>query len=45
MTGVLWKAGIMALKALDATGSGTISDVVEAIDYTATIIVGPLQSS
>ncbi len=35
MTGVLWKAGIMALKALDATGSGTISDVVEAIDYAA----------
>lgn len=33
MTGVMWRASIMPLKALDGTGSGTISDVVEAIDY------------
>jgi subtilisin family serine protease len=33
IAGVMWRAGIMPLKALDSTGSGTISDVVEAIDY------------
>ena len=33
MAGVMWQAGIMPLKALDATGSGAISDVVEAMDY------------
>ncbi|MEP7340786.1 MAG: S8 family serine peptidase, partial [Acidobacteriota bacterium] len=33
ITGVMWKASILPLKALDATGSGAISDVVEAMDF------------
>ncbi|MBO0723407.1 MAG: S8 family serine peptidase, partial [Blastocatellia bacterium] len=36
ITGVMWRASIMPLKALDSTGSGTIFDVVEAIDFAAT---------
>jgi RHS repeat-associated protein len=36
IAGVMWRASIMPLKALDNTGSGTISDVVEAIDFAAT---------
>jgi subtilisin family serine protease len=35
IAGVMWQAAIMPLKALDSTGSGTISDVVEAIDFAA----------
>ncbi len=35
MTGVMWKASLMTLKALDASGSGYVSDVVEALDYAA----------
>ncbi|MBO0797452.1 MAG: S8 family serine peptidase, partial [Blastocatellia bacterium] len=34
--GVMWRASIMPLKALDSTGSGAVSDVVEAIDFAAT---------
>ena len=33
IAGVMWQASVMPLKALDATGSGSISDVVEAMDY------------
>lgn len=33
IAGVMWKASILPLKAIDATGSGAISDVVEAMDY------------
>lgn len=33
ISGVMWKASILPLKALDSTGSGAISDVVEAMDY------------
>ena len=33
ISGVMWNASILPLKALDAQGTGTISDVVEAIDY------------
>lgn len=29
----MWKAGILSLQALGATGSGAISNVVEATDY------------
>jgi subtilisin family serine protease len=36
MSGVMWKASVMTLKALDSTGSGAISDVVEAMDFAAT---------
>jgi subtilisin family serine protease len=36
ITGVMWRASIMPLKALDGTGSGTILDVAEAIDFAAT---------
>jgi YD repeat-containing protein len=35
IAGVMRRARIMPLKALDSTGSGTISDVVEAIDFAA----------
>ncbi|HKX27213.1 MAG TPA: S8 family serine peptidase [Blastocatellia bacterium] len=35
ISGVMWQASLMPLKALDAAGSGAISDVVEAIDYAA----------
>lgn len=33
ITGVCWKSNIMALRALDATGSGTTSDIVLAINF------------
>ena len=33
ISGVCWKIRIMPLKVLDATGSGSISDVLIAIDY------------
>jgi subtilisin family serine protease len=33
VTGVAWRAQIMALKALDANGSGWYSDAIECIDY------------
>ena len=33
IAGVMWQANLMPLKALDSSGSGSISDVVEAIDY------------
>lgn len=32
-TGVMWKAAIMPVKALNSTGGGTIADVVSAINY------------
>lgn len=35
IAGVMWQASLMPLKALDSSGSGAISDVVEAIDYAA----------
>ncbi len=35
IAGVMWQAAIMSLKALDASASGTIANVVEAIDYAA----------
>lgn len=35
-TGVCWKASIMAVRALDMSGSGTTSTVVQAIDYATT---------
>ncbi|HEV2667441.1 MAG TPA: S8 family serine peptidase, partial [Blastocatellia bacterium] len=33
VAGVMWQAGILPLKALNSSGSGAISDVVEAMDY------------
>ncbi|MFN0122324.1 MAG: S8 family serine peptidase [Blastocatellia bacterium] len=33
ISGVMWNGSLMSLKALDASGSGSISDVVEAIQY------------
>jgi len=33
VTGVSWNAKIMALKFLDAGGSGTVADAIEAINY------------
>ena len=33
ITGVMWKAGIMPLRILDAQGMGTISDAISAIQY------------
>ncbi|MDB6165173.1 MAG: Subtilase family protein [Lacunisphaera sp.] len=33
ITGVAWRVQLMALKALDATGQGTISDAIECLDY------------
>ena len=35
ITGICWTASILPIKALDSTGSGTISDMVSAIDYAA----------
>ena len=35
-TGVAWNAKLMALKFLDASGSGLLSDAVSAIDYART---------
>jgi len=35
VTGVTWRAGLMALRALDATGSGYTSDLVRAYAYAA----------
>jgi RHS repeat-associated protein len=32
-TGVMWRAGLMSLRVLDATGTGDLADAVEAIDY------------
>lgn len=32
-TGVMWKAGIMPLRILDAHGIGTISNAIQAIEY------------
>ncbi len=31
--GVMWRAGLMSLRVLDAMGTGDIADAVEAIDY------------
>jgi subtilisin family serine protease len=36
VTGVCWKASIMAVRVLDASGSGTTSTVVQGIDYAIT---------
>jgi subtilisin family serine protease len=33
ITGVVWTAQIMPLRFLDALGSGTVADAIEAIDY------------
>lgn len=33
ITGVAWRVQLMALKALDSTGEGSISDVIECLDY------------
>jgi subtilisin family serine protease len=33
ITGVMWKAGIMSLRILDAHGIGTISKAIQAIEY------------
>jgi subtilisin family serine protease len=35
-TGVCWKTKIMALRALDATGSGTTADLIEAVGFAVT---------
>lgn len=35
-TGVCWKASLMAVRVLDASGSGTTSTVVQGIDYAVT---------
>ncbi len=36
VTGVCWKASIMAVRVLDASGSGTTSTVVQGIDFAIT---------
>jgi len=33
ITGVMWQASLMPLKALDASGKGTVAGVIEAIDF------------
>src|SRR5215510_8328847 len=33
IAGVMWKASLMSLRVLDNTGTGDVSDAVEAIDY------------
>ena len=33
IAGVMWRASILPLKALDSTGSGAVSDVIEAMDF------------
>lgn len=33
IAGVAWRVRLMALKALDSTGEGSISDVIECLDY------------
>jgi subtilisin family serine protease len=33
VAGVMWQASVMPLKTLDSSGTGAISDVVEAMDY------------
>lgn len=33
VSGVSWKASILVCKALDSYGDGTISDVVECLDW------------
>lgn len=37
ITGVNWKASIMALKFMDASGAGTVADVIECIQYAVDI--------
>lgn len=37
VTGVMWNARVMAIKFLDASGSGTTSDAIDAVNY-ATIM-------
>ncbi len=32
-TGVMWRAALMSLRVLDNTGTGSVADAVEAIDY------------
>jgi RHS repeat-associated protein len=34
-SGVMWRAGLMSLRVLDAAGGGNIADAVEAIEYAA----------
>jgi thermitase len=33
VTGVCWKASIMAVRAMDVTGSGTTSSIIQSIDF------------
>lgn len=35
IAGVMWRAGLMSLRVLDATGTGDVASAVEAIDYAA----------
>ena len=35
-TGVCWKASIMAVRALDATGSGTTANIIQGINFAVT---------
>jgi RHS repeat-associated protein len=35
LSGVMWNASLMSLRVLDNTGTGDVSDAVEAIDYAA----------
>ncbi|MBL8189756.1 MAG: S8 family serine peptidase, partial [Acidobacteria bacterium] len=45
IAGVMWQASLMPLKALDSTGSGAISDVVEAIDFAVSHGAGVINCS
>jgi subtilisin family serine protease len=36
VTGLCWRAAIMALRAFDAEGNGTVADVIEAMQYART---------
>jgi subtilisin family serine protease len=33
VAGVCWQANVMVLRAFDASGTGTVADIVEALDY------------
>jgi subtilisin family serine protease len=35
MSGVMWRAALMSLRVLDNTGTGSVADAVEAMDYAA----------
>ena len=38
LTGVNWNAGIIALKVLGADGAGTVSDIINALDYITSLL-------